>query len=269
MAYDLIHSSLAIRLEGVLFYGDPHGRWGPLFEALDSDIHTVFILGDLAEAKRNPLQVDDACQALKLIQDRGVNWHTISGNHDSDTAKICDLVFYELEEQLANGRVITVKTGDVKVAGLGGVIRGRIWDGEAKPYVRSPDELLAKTPKQERYRHGLPFKKRSTIFPSTVDYLSEQKADVLITHEAPSCHPNGFKFIDKLADAMGVELIVHGHHHTSYNARLDSGVKVKGLGLAEAWRLESYLSPTQRKLLRSGLTSMHENERAYKALKDK
>ncbi|WP_084782426.1 metallophosphoesterase family protein [Roseivivax halodurans] len=269
MAYDPLRSSLAVRLEGVLFYGDPHGRWEPLHKALDFDIHTVFMLGDLAEAKRNPEQVDDARQALRRISDLGVDWHTISGNHDSDTAKICDLLFYELEEKLADGKVINVQTGDVKVAGLGGVIRGRIWDGEAKPYVQSPEELLANTPKQERYRQGLPFKKRSTIFPSTVDYLSEQKADVLITHEAPSCHPNGFGFIDKLADVMGVQLIVHGHHHTPYNARLKNGVKVKGLGLAETWRLESNLSPTQSKLLRSGLKSLNENERAYRALKDK
>jgi hypothetical protein len=31
---------------------------------------------------------------------------------------------------------------------------------------------------------------------------------------------------------------VHGHHHTSYAAVLPNGIRVRGLGLAELWRLD-------------------------------
>ncbi|WP_156943883.1 metallophosphoesterase family protein [Roseivivax isoporae] len=269
MSADPLPSRLAVLLEGVLFYGDPHGLWGPLLEALVPSVHTVFILGDLAEAKRHPEHIDDARATLGTLKDRGINWYTISGDRESETSDICDLLFYELKDQLADGRLIKVKESNVTVAGLGGVVRGRIWDGLSKPRIQSPDELLAKTPPQEIYRQGLPFKKRSTIFPSTVHWLSEQKADVLICHEAPSCHPNGFAFIDELASALDAKLIVHGHHHLPYIDRLNNGVWVRGLGLAEVWRPQAPLSDVQRQLLRSGLKSLEENERAYRYLKDR
>ncbi|MFH0131890.1 antitoxin Xre/MbcA/ParS toxin-binding domain-containing protein [Variovorax sp. VaC1] len=34
-----------------------------------------------------------------------------------------------------------------------------------------------------------------------------------MTHEAPAVHPHGWKAIDELAEALGVQLVVHGHHH--------------------------------------------------------
>ena len=44
---------------------------------------------------------------------------------------------------------------------------------------------------------------------------SEEKlrADVLVCHETPSCHRNGFGAIDDLARDMRVQMVVHGHHH--------------------------------------------------------
>lgn len=46
-----------------------------------------------------------------------------------------------------------------------------------------------------------------------------EKADILVTHEAPSCHPFGYSEIDELAQAMGARMVVHGHHHDSLNYR--------------------------------------------------
>jgi hypothetical protein len=54
----------------------------------------------------------------------------------------------------------------------------------------------------------------------------------------PSCHPNGFVAIDELAQKMRVKLIVHGHHHTSYEDRTIDGIAVRGLAQAEPWLLE-------------------------------
>ena len=45
----------------------------------------------------------------------------------------------------------------------------------------------------------------------------------------------GFGVIDDLASACGARLIVHGHHHQSYDAVLPNGVRVRGLAIAETW----------------------------------
>lgn len=266
---DLVSTDLAIRLDGILFYGDPHGQWEPLLEALDSSVRAIIILGDLAEAKHHPDQVDEARQVLEELSARGIAWYTISGNHDSDTAEMCDLVYRDLGDRLLDGGVVHIGKPDVAIAGLGGVVSGRIWDGVNKAAAESPEELLAITPRQEHHRGGLPFKKRRTIFPSTVRELSGQKADVLISHEAPSCHQHGFAFIDELAEAMGVSLIVHGHHHAAYADRLENGVRVRGLGLAEVWRPRTGLSDFQRVMLQAGLVSLDENEEVYRLLKSR
>lgn len=266
---DLVSMDLAARLDGILFYGDPHGQWEPLLDALDTSVRSIIILGDLAEAKHHPHQVDEVRRVLKELSARGIDWHTISGNHDSDTAEICDLVYRDLGDRLLDGRVVHVGKPNIAIAGLGGVVSGRIWDGVNKAAADSPEALLAITPRQEHHRGGLPFKKRRTIFPSTVRELSGQKADVLISHEAPSCHPHGFAFINELAEAMGARLIVHGHHHAAYEDQLENGVLVRGLGLAEVWRPQTGLSDVQRTILRAGLVSLDENEDAYRALKSR
>ena len=81
------------------------------------------------------------------------------------------------------------------------------------------------TPRQNRWRGvGPPRKHWGTIYPETVDLLADLRADVLITHEAPSYHPNGFELLDSLAQCMGAQLVVHGHHHD----RIDSSARWAG-----------------------------------------
>ncbi|NDP63072.1 MAG: hypothetical protein GZ092_10600 [Polaromonas sp.] len=43
--------------------------------------------------------------------------------------------------------------------------------------------------------------------------LSKLRADILVTHEAPSCHPHGFAALDALARSLRVVRSFHGHHH--------------------------------------------------------
>lgn len=230
-------------LEGVLFYGDPHGVWQPLLDAVRDSTHTVFILGDLAEAKHHPEHIEDARDAIQKLISTGIEVHFILGNHDTDTDAVFDLVFEELQESLLDGQVRAVGPAGrkIEVAGLGGVIRGRIWNGKDAASFFSPAELLARTPRQEYFKGGLPRRQRSTIFPSEVAALAQRRTDILLTHEAPSSHDHGFAFIDDLAGDMQARLIVHGHHHFSYEARLPSGVFVRGLGLAEVWEPYSEL----------------------------
>lgn len=227
----------------ILFYGDPHGNWAPLFTAVEhKNPEAVVILGDLAEPKRDPDSVRTARVALERLLEAGIDVRMISGNHDTDTPELYDLVFGEFGKLLINGRVVELGRKNLRVAGLGGVFRGRVWfpqdpASDADARFHSADDLLAATPKSARFRDGIPLKHHSTVFPDTFRYLALQKADILVCHEAPSCHPKGFWVIDKLAAQMGAKLIVNGHHHQAYQARLTNGVRVRGFGLAEPWGL--------------------------------
>ena len=66
--------------------------------------------------------------------------------------------------------------------------------------------------------------------------LWDQRADILVTHEAPTSlirdgRQLGFEVLDDLAAAMGARL-VHGHHHHDYDSVLPNGVLVGGVGIA-------------------------------------
>ena len=59
-------------------------------------------------------------------------------------------------------------------------------------------------------------------------------ADVLVTHEAPSCHPHGHASLDELGRCLGVRWAFHGHHHDQldYSAMNDRlGFRAFGVGL--------------------------------------
>jgi hypothetical protein len=75
------------------------------------------------------------------------------------------------------------------------------------------------------------------IFPECADPLRNRRADVLVKHEAPSCHRHGFVGIDLAAAHCRACLVVHGHHHESYEGVLPSGTPVRGLAKAEVFRL--------------------------------
>lgn len=103
-------------------------------------------------------------------------------------------------------------------------------------------DFLAKLVPEERWQGGLPLRPRVSIWPEDVAALARERADILITHEAPSTmrragRPIGFRVLDDLAGQMGVSLVVHGHHHVDYGARLPSGIAVRGIGRASTWPL--------------------------------
>ncbi len=54
-----------------------------------------------------------------------------------------------------------------------------------------------------------------------------------MTHEAPRSHPAGNAALDALARSMGAGLIVHGHHHVTYRAVAQDGLRA--MGVASAW----------------------------------
>lgn len=189
----------------ILFCGDNHGIFDHIISAvLTYQPAAVILLGDLQSQK--PLEVE-----LASILDRTEVWF-VHGNHDTDSDADYDNLFGStLADRNLHGRVIEI--AGARIAGLGGVFRGQIWMPPALPNFDSQTEYVAKCGMGNRWRGGLSRKHRSSIFP--IDYLglNGQRADILVTHEAPSCHPHGFESIDQLARSLGAIKTFHGHQH--------------------------------------------------------
>lgn len=127
-----------------------------------------------------------------------------------------------------------------RLAGLGGVFRASVWypkgseTSEGRPLFASPREHARSTPRQTRWRQGPARKHWSTIYPEEVERLRHLRADVLVTHEAPGYHHNGFPLLDELARSVGAKVLVHGHHHDRLDSSgrwLAQGFQSFGVGL--------------------------------------
>ncbi|MDP9932845.1 metallophosphoesterase [Variovorax paradoxus] len=193
----------------LMFFGDPHGDFKPMIAAVERlRPEAIVLLGDLQA--RRPLHIE-----LGPILDHTEVW-LIHGNHDTDTdTDFENLWRSELAERNLHGRVVEI--AGYKVAGLGGIFRSKIWDPR-RPVEEaaffSADALRRSMRPEERWRDGIARRHHSTIFPE--DYqrlLRSPPADILVTHEAPAAHPHGWQAIDELAETLGVQLVVHGHHH--------------------------------------------------------
>ena len=212
----------------ILVCGDPHGRFEHIVDAAKALKPTaVILLGD-QDAQR-PLH-DELAPIAEIV------WW-IHGNHDTESESAFANLFDAeagLRDRNLHGRVVTLPDGEgggIRIAGLGGVFRESVWfpglpgtRGESK--FRSPEEHARATPRQDRWRGGPHRRHLSTIYPDVVDRLRSERADILVTHEAPSCHPDGFGAIDELGRALGVRMSFHGHHHDA----LDYSVAWGGLG---------------------------------------
>ena len=233
----------------ILFFGDPHGDFVPVIRAVERlQPEAIILVGDVQA--QTPLHA-----VLASVREKTDIWF-IHGNHDTDSdADYDNLWGSELADRNLHGRVMTV--AGYKVAGLGGVFRGKIWD----PAV--PLENAAFDSQQSMFQHvnrggrskpnalwrgGISRKHRSSIFPADYrELLSQPGADILVTHEASSAHPHGFQVLDELALSLGAGLLVHGHHHESVDYRLDGLMPAdspfRAFGIDKggylAWPLES------------------------------
>jgi Icc-related predicted phosphoesterase len=193
----------------LMFFGDPHGDLHPVIAAVERfRPEAIVLLGDIQA--HQPLHVE-----LGPILDLTEVWF-IHGNHDTDSdADYDNLWGSELADRNLHGRI--VKIAGYKVAGLGGIFRSKIWDPRRpieEAAFQSSDAMRRTMKREERWRDGISRKHRSSIFPA--DYrqlLRSGHSDILVTHEAPAAHPHGWKVIDELAENLGVQLVVHGHHH--------------------------------------------------------
>ncbi len=222
---------------GIVFVGDVHRRWAHVEQglaALDQPRRHVVLLGDLE--CQQPL---DALAAPLLRHADSLHW--IFGNHDYDGgpemwANLADPARNPLTAAGAlHGRVAEVN--GVRIAGLGGTFRANVWAPPNPPKLRSRRELPALLARlgpgwtEETAANLGRALAAVAIWPEDIDALATQRADVLVTHEAPSSHSDGLAVIDELARAMGARLVVHGHHHISYRSVHEDGVlHAQGVG---------------------------------------
>lgn len=173
----------------------------------------------------------DAVAAPLLPHARSLHW--IFGNHDYDGgpemwANLADPRRNPLTAAGAlHGRVAEVN--GVRIAGLGGTFRPNVWAPPAPPKLHRRAELPALAESlgpgwsEEATRSLLRSLSAVAIWPEDVEALAAQRADVLVTHEAPSSHSDGVAVLDALARAMGARLVVHGHHHIHYRSVSEDG----------------------------------------------
>lgn len=206
-------------LEHILICGDTHGNFEHLIKAVEVwRPHALIIAGDLAPTQ--PLEREFAD-----LPNRTEVWF-IHGNHDTDSDAGFDCLFNSaLGDHNLHGRVVEI--GGVRVAGLGGVFREKIWMPPRPPAHLTRSGYMQTNGKTCRWREGLPRKHYSSIFPEDVETLARQRADILITHEAPSCHKRGFGVIDELACALQVHSVFHGHHHETHDYSLEGAPNIK------------------------------------------
>lgn len=202
--------------------GDPHQEFDHIVNAvLEHSPDAVILLGDITPLR--PLEIE-----LELIKDLTEIWW-IHGNHDTDHANYFDNLFgSKLADRNLHGRIVDIV--GVRVAGMGGIFRSKIWtDGDCS--TASPESYLKTCSKAERWRDGLPLRHRSSIFPSEIQALSKHTADVLVTHEAPKLHPYGSTVLSELAKSLSVSAAFHGHHHEDiqYAGGVWRGVGLRGI----------------------------------------
>lgn len=215
-----------------LYCGDPHGHWAQIHDAVARcRPEAVVLLGDYDLDR--PLE-----DAMAPVLAAGVEVHWIAGNHEGDSDAWHDHAFNSaLVGRDLNARVVEI--GGQRVAGLGGVFRYKIWHPDRAPVWSTRAAFLDALPDRERWRGGLPRRHRVTVWHEDYARLADLRADVLACHEAPPTvrrrgRPLGWAAIARLAEAMGVAAVFHGHYHAHYTARLPSGVTVHGVGLGAA-----------------------------------
>ncbi len=213
-AFDQMHAQALRRL---WFLGDVHGHFehiGPAVEAAaaaGSAPAWLVFLGDLQLSRPLKTELDE----IRALREFGVRVAFIHGNHDADSHENWERL-HECGDAVAlHGQVVELE--GIRVAGLGGNFQGRVWYPPAGPKVRRKAEVMNRVPWARRDGQRPSPKFHSAIYPEELRALSAKRADILVTHEAPSCHPHGWQALDDLACAMRAARLFHGHTHDDLN----------------------------------------------------
>lgn len=202
------------------FCGDTHGSLLHLQRAWDrhGPVDAIIHLGDFDLAR----SLSD-----ELSKDLAAVFWWIPGNHDFDQKSHHQYLFADpLASRCLHAQARRV--ADIRIAGLGGNFQGKVWRPPEPPQEAHPLKVRQRA---GRASDAPSLKLLGAIWPDQVAQLSKQRASILVTHEAPSSHRNGFAAIDELAAKLGASLIVHGHHHEDYDATINGGrTRVMGVG---------------------------------------
>lgn len=229
----------------LIFIGDIHQNWHHIaagLATLPTPPRAAILLGDI----ECTLPLD---QLAAPLLDRGVEVYWIHGNHEHDAGPEmwANLAAPERNPLTSAGALHTrvIEIAGVRVAGLGGTFLPHVWSGNASPRLHRREHLAADLrvtrpdlDSPEKAAAVSHFLATTAIWPEDVDALSVQRADVLVTHEAPTSHPAGVSVLDDLARAMGARLIVHGHHHITSHAEANDGLRALSVGAAWAVDLD-------------------------------
>jgi predicted phosphodiesterase len=205
-------------LKRIWFLGDVHGHFTHIAEALlDSEEEPSWLvfLGDI-DVDHTPFR--------KILEPLRRNFPVVKvafihGNHDADTYQHWDML-HDCGDAIAlHGKVVDLD--GVRVAGLGGNFLGRVWYPPGEKKLMNKRVAMDRGPFQWRGGQRPNPSFRAAIYPDDVESLSQLRADILVTHEAPSCHPHGFAVIDELARSLRVTRTFHGHQHDDRTAEYE------------------------------------------------
>lgn len=199
------------QLERIWFLGDVHGEFKHIAQSLLYPKNTLpnwlVFLGDI---DIDHISFREVLEPLRRNYP-SVKVAFIHGNHDADTYKHWQCL-HDCGDAIALHGQVTDLDG-IKVAGLGGNFMGRIWSPPSEPSFYNKEKAMNRGPYQWRGGQKPNPSLHAAIYFDDVAKLSKQRADILVTHEAPSCHRHGFAAIDQLARDMGVVRSFHGHQH--------------------------------------------------------
>lgn len=200
-------------LRRLWFLGDVHGEFRHVGSALKKANEAnalpswLVFLGDIEIFDKS--FKDILAPVRKAFPSVGVSF--IHGNHDADDYDNWESLHDCGDAVMLHGRV--VELDGIRVAGLGGNFLGRVWAPPSTPTLLNKAAAMKRGPygfrDGQRPRPSL----HAAIYPDDVAALSKQLADILITHEAPSCHHHGWETLDQLARDMRVVRSFHGHTH--------------------------------------------------------
>ncbi len=207
-------------LRRIWLLGDVHGRLDhigralqPMQPVLQQEPSWLVFLGDI---ELPGISFREALAPLREAFPK-LRVGFIHGNHDADTHEAWAALHDAGDAVPLHGQVVDLD--GVRVAGLGGNFLGRIWYPPQEPKIRTRHEAT--------YRHPNLVKRgqlhapvlHGAIYHDEVQALAALQADVLVSHEAPSCHHYGWPVLDQLARDLGVVRAFHGHTHDDLTAQ--------------------------------------------------
>lgn len=202
-------------LRRIWFVGDVHGEFRYLAQALlQAQLRPQWIVfaGDIDIDHRPFREILEPVR--RFDPDLGIAF--IHGNHDADSHEHWEMLHDAGEAVALHGQVVNLS--GILVAGLGGQFIRNVWMPPAAPTYASKQAAISRETFQYRGGHRPSPEYDAAIYPDDLDDLARNRADILVTHEAPSCHPHGFEVLDGLARNLNVVRSFHGHHHDDQTA---------------------------------------------------